>query len=143
MVKPDIRQQFIGAWDLVSYELRTTDGRTLQPLGTDPVGRISYDAAGHMSAHLMRRGVPNFGASRREQATLEEMAAAWRGYAGYFGSYSIDEAASAVIHHVEGAWYPNFVGTDQVRIYCFEGDRLTLQADSASGRTTIVWQRPR
>ena len=137
----NIQQRLTGAWDLVSYELRTTDGKTAQPLGAGPVGRISYDAAGRMSAHLMRRGVPKFAAARREDATADEMVAAWRGYVSYFGRYTVDEKTSSVIHHVEGAWYPNYVGTKQVRVYRFDGDRLTLHAESASGRTTVVWKR--
>lgn len=78
---------------------------------------------------------------QREKATTEEIVAAWRGYVGYFGTYTIDEKASTVTHHVEGASFPNFVGTNQVRHYRFEGDRLILQADTASGHATIVWKR--
>ena len=94
-----------------------------------------------MSAHLMRRGVPKFAAAKREDSTDAEIIAAWRGYIGYFGRYTVDEKAQTVNHLVEAAWFPNFVGTKQVRAYRFEGDRLILQADSASGRTTIVWKR--
>lgn len=78
---------------------------------------------------------------QREKATTEEIVAAWRGYVGYFGTYTIDEKASTVTHHVEGASFPNFVGTNQVRHYRFEGDRLILQADIASGHGTIVYKR--
>ena len=55
----------------------------------------------------------------------------------------VDEKSHTVNHLVEGAWYPNFVGSKQVRAYRFEGDRLILQAESASGRTTVVWKRSR
>jgi hypothetical protein len=135
------QSRLIGAWDLVSYEIRTPAGQATQPLGADPVGRISYDVAGHMTAHLMRRGVPKFAAARREEATSDEIVAAWRGYVGYFGRYTVDEKISTVFHQVEGAWYPNYVGTKQVRVYRFEGDRLILQADQPSGHTTVVWKR--
>jgi hypothetical protein len=110
-------------------------------LGTDPVGRISYDAAGHISAHLMRRGVAKFAGVDRAAATADEIAAAWRGYVGYFGRYTVDEKKGAVIHEVEGAWYPNYVGTKQARVYHFDGDRLTLEAEQPSGHTTVVWRR--
>jgi hypothetical protein len=139
----DIRRKLIGSWDLVSYDLRTPDGKTTQPLGPDPVGRIDYDSAGHMSAHLMKRGVPNFTSQNRNSATSDEIVGAWRGYIGYFGTYTIDEKAQAIIHHVQGGWFPNYVGTNQVRHYRFDGDRLILQADSAIGHGTIVWKRSR
>src|SRR5713101_6935943 len=87
----DVRQRFIGVWDLVSFELRSPSGQTTYPLGADPVGRISYDASGHMSAHLMRRGVAKFASDNLDSAAADEMIAAWRGYAGYFGRYEIDE----------------------------------------------------
>src|SRR5437016_12640519 len=107
----DVRQRFIGAWDLVSFELRTPSGQTTYPLGADPVGRISYDASGHMSGHMMRRGLAKFAGDTLESATPDDIIAAWRGYIGYFGRYEIDEKGRAVVHHVEGAWYPNYVGT--------------------------------
>ena len=141
LAQSDVQQRLVGSWDLVSYEIRSPAGQTAQPLGTDPVGRISYDAAGHMSAHLMRRGVPKFVAARREDSTVDEIVAAWRGYVGYFGRYTIDQKTSSVIHHVEGAWYPNYVGTRQVRVYRFDGDRLILQAEQPSGHVTVVWKR--
>ena len=137
----DIRQQFVGNWELVSYERRAPSGEVLYPLGINPVGRISYDATGHMSAHLMRRDLPKFKGDDRTRSTAEEVVAAWHGYIGYFGTYTVDEKLGAVIHHVEGAWYPNYVGTKQVRFLHFEGRRLTLEADSPAGRAKIVWQR--
>jgi len=32
------QSRLIGAWDLVSYEIRTPAGQATQPLGADPVG---------------------------------------------------------------------------------------------------------
>lgn len=137
-----VQQRLLGAWDLVSYEVRTPAGTTMKPLGDDPVGRIFYDAAGHISAHLMRRGIPRFASEDRSKATDPEMGAAWQGYAGYFGRYTVDEKTNTVNHQVEGAWFPNYVGTRQVRVYKFEGnDRLILQAKQAWGVATIVWKR--
>src|SRR5579864_3414615 len=139
-----VTQQFIGVWKLVSYELRAPSGALSYPLGNDPVGRITYDAEGRMSAQLMRRNPPNFSNDDRRKATTEEMVAAWRGYVGYFGTYTVDEKAGTVIHHVEAAWFPNFVGTEQVRHFKLQSDRLTLESDQAGGgRATLVWRRTR
>ncbi len=43
-------QRFVGAWSLVSYELRLTSGEVLRPFGDHPVGRIVYQKGGQMSA---------------------------------------------------------------------------------------------
>ena len=94
-----------------------------------------------MSAQLMRRDAPRFANEDWQDAGPAEMAEAWRGYFGYFGTYSIDTAAHAVIHHIEGSRFPNLVGTDQLRHYGFEDDKLVLDADTAWGRVRIVWDK--
>ncbi|MCX6590863.1 MAG: lipocalin-like domain-containing protein [Acidobacteria bacterium] len=137
----DVRRQLIGVWELVSYETKTPDGKVLLPIGEAPVGRITYDKEGRMSAQLMRRGVAKFASNNTQQATPAEIAGIWDTYRGYFGRYTVDEKKKAVIHHVDGAWFPNYVGSDQVRYYRFEADRLILEADLPTGRSTIVWRR--
>jgi hypothetical protein len=66
---------------------------------------------------------------------------AWKGYFGYFGTYSVDSGERSVTHRIEGAWFPNLVGTDQVRRYRFEDMRLILDADTAWGHVRIIWER--
>ena len=48
-----MNEQFIGVWKLLSYEMRYDDGRVSHPYGSHPVGRLTYDRAGRMSAQLM------------------------------------------------------------------------------------------
>jgi hypothetical protein len=74
-------------------------------------------------------------------ATAEEKAAAWGNYFGYFGTYTLDEQAQAITHHIEGSWFPNLVGTRQVRYYHFEGSQLVLDADTEWGQVRIVWKK--
>jgi glucose-1-phosphate thymidylyltransferase short form len=45
----------VGAWELVSFQVRHPDGRTDEPLGPDPVGLGVYTPGGRVSAQLMRR----------------------------------------------------------------------------------------
>ena len=47
------REKFVGAWNLVSYEAKSDDGRVVQPYGPSPYGRLMYDADGNMSVLLM------------------------------------------------------------------------------------------
>ena len=135
------REKLLGTWLLVSWEARDASGAVTYPLGEDAVGQISYDVAGRMSAQLMRRNQAHFAGDDWQQARVEEKAAAWSGYFGYFGTYTIDERARAVTHHIEGSWFPNLVGTKQIRYYRFEGDRLVLDADTAWGQVRIVWEK--
>src|SRR4051794_8129239 len=41
-------------------------------------------------------------------------------YFRYFGTYEIDEAAGVVAHLIEGSWFPNLVGKQELRHYRFE-----------------------
>jgi hypothetical protein len=77
----------------------------------------------------------------RKEAPAEEKAAAWGNYFGYFGTYTLDEQARVLTHHIEGSWFPNLVGTKQVRYYHFEGSRLILDADTEWGQVRIVWKK--
>jgi hypothetical protein len=138
-----MKDQFVGAWSLVSYEVRSPSGEVSYPYGKDFTGRISYDAEGHMTAQMMRRDLPKFSSDVQANATPDEMATAWRGYIGYFGTYTIDEKAGAVIHHIDGSWFPNQAGTSLTRYFKFQGNHLILEAVLPVGRATIVWERSR
>ena len=134
-------QRFVGHWRLISYEQRSTSGEVTEPLGKDPIGRISYDTDGHMSAQLMRRDRSRFANSDPRKGTDAEIRDAFTGYSAYYGSYSVDEKSGTVTHHVEGAWFPNWIGTKQVRRYEFSGNRLILRADLPAGPGVLVWER--
>ena len=66
---------------------------------------------------------------------------AWVNYFGYFGTYSVDEENKVVIHRLEGSWFPNLVGTEQIRYYRFEGKHLVLEAKTPWGNVRIVWEK--
>ena len=67
----------------------------------------------------------------------DEKSSAWSDYFGYFGTYRIDLPQKAVIHHIEGSWFPNLVGTEQVRYFQFEGKHLILDANTEWGRVHV------
>jgi hypothetical protein len=148
--QPAIREKFLGVWKLVGYE--STDkatGEVRYPYSSNPVGRLTYDAAGRMSAQLMnpRRltvgGSPTLGsAASIRAASADDMRAILSGFIAYFGTFDIDEPARTVIHHVEACLIPSWVGTDLRRTYEFAGgNQLTLTAPSERVVTRLVWQR--
>ena len=77
-----VRKQLAGEWTLVKYEIFGENGQT-RP-GNYDIGRINYGDK-EMSAHLMRSGRP-----KDAPATEAARAAAYQGYLGYFGPYTID-----------------------------------------------------
>lgn len=136
-----MRERLLGSWQVVSWEWHDAEGAVTSPLGEDPAGQLIYDSSGAMSAQLMRRDQPPFQDEDWRAATVEEKARAWSGYFGYFGTYTVDEEAGIVTHHVEGSAFPNLVGTEQVRSALLDGDRLSLVAETAWGRVSLTWER--
>lgn len=131
----------VGNWTLVSYDSIEPDGTRGKPFG-DAVGRLSYDALGHMSGQVMR---PGRAAIVRSGRGIHNLRAAYTGYIAYFGTYEVNEAGDTVVHHVHGALNPSWVGGRQVRRMRFDGDLLVLEADidrpDGVLRHVLTWRR--
>ena len=139
--------EFVGAWKLISLERKTAAGEITYPMGENPVGRLTYDVFGRMSAQIMRPDRPKFQSAAVASWTAEEKAAAFDGFIAYYGTFSVSETERAVIHHVEASLYPHWVGTEQRRLYEFSGSQLILRAVNGSGgpgtESLLVWERAR
>jgi hypothetical protein len=132
------RKRLTGEWTLVKYEVFPESGAS-RP-GNYDIGRLNYGEH-EMSAHLMRSGRP-----KETAATEAARAAAFQGYLGYFGPYTIDVQKQIVVHHVVGSSLPNWIGSEQVRHYGFSSDgrQLTLSLKSGERITqTLTWERTR
>jgi hypothetical protein len=134
-------ERLIGAWQLESWFEISPDGTIAYPMGEDSVGQIIYTADGRISAQIARGNPERFRDDDWRKASEAESATAFMQYFGYFGRYSVDAERETVTHHIEGAAFPNLVGTRQVRHYRFEDSRLILDADTAWGRVRVVWKR--
>jgi hypothetical protein len=144
------RKKLIGVWKLISGESKhEVTGEVLYPWGTNPVGRLSYDDAGRVFAQLMnpgRRsvgGMSNRGAAAAiETASAEDMREMLTGFNAYFGTFDVDEPSRTVIHHLQSALIPSWVGTDQRRKYEFSGNNQLIMFNTASQAAyRLVWQR--
>jgi hypothetical protein len=138
--------QFIGAWRLISMENRLSDGAITHPFGPDAIGILTYDATGNMAVQIMSADRPAFAADDFRAGADAEVRAAYEGILTYFGSYTVDETARTVTHHVFGASFPNRQGTDLVRRYTLDGDRLTLSTPptlmgGALLNNVLTWER--
>lgn len=137
----ELMDRLLGAWRLVEWFERRPNGGKAFPLGPDAIGQIIYSADGHVAAQLARRDVRPFASGDWREARDEEASHAFKNYFGYFGTFTIDVASSSVIHHVEGAWFPNLYGVDQARRFRIDGDLLHLDADTDWGQVVIIWKR--
>jgi hypothetical protein len=134
-----MKERLIGSWRLVTYETTDESGRRGKPYG-DAVGRISYDANGNMTGQVMR---PDRG--HVEGGEPHAARAAFLGYIAYFGTYDVAPDGRSVVHHVQGALNPAWVGGDQVRMLRFEGERLVLSTETrkngAAIKHELTWER--
>ena len=140
-----MRDRFIGVWTLISCKRTFKDGRVTYPYGEKPVGRITYDKAGRMSAQLMRPGrhstVPPGITLIDGKASADEIREAVTGFTSYFGKFDVEESSNTVIHHVEACLIPSWVGTNLKRTYRFDSNRLFLTAAVLNSVTELTWQR--
>lgn len=133
---------FLGSWGLVSFEHVLPSGELLKPFGDSPLGLILYQADGHMSAQVSVNSPTRFASEDTLRASAEEATEAWRTYFGYWGSFKVYPEKRVVVHRVEGSSFSNWIGTEQVRHFRFDGaDRLILETQLPSGHSTLVWQR--
>lgn len=134
----------VGTWELVEWTAQV-GSRVQRPFGGDVVGLLTYTPEGRMWATLMRRDREPVGASTLAGATASQRAAAAAGYLNYAGTY--EHSDDRVVHNVEVALMPNWVGAEQVRRVAWFDDELELSTDPEPGRsgTEIVnrlrWRR--
>ena len=111
-----------GRWSLVAAEDVRADGSVARyPWGRHPVGSIVVDG-GWCYLQIMSSDVPSFASDR--PAGDQMKAALLSTYIAYTGPCAIDEAVGSVTLKVEGAWRPDYVGTEQKRYFRFENGKL-------------------
>src|SRR5580693_3839381 len=122
----NLRAQLIGAWRLKKSDWYDESGSVESPLSSEPVGLLMYGESGAVSVQLMRPNQAKFRNDDWRTASIEEKASAWLGYFCYFGTFTINEERGAITHHISGSWFPNLIGTEQLREFALQGDTLSL-----------------
>lgn len=143
-----LRDQLIGAWKLVSYVEKPTDGSAaFYPMGTEPKGIIMYTPDGYMSAQLQKPGRRTFASGDWFEGSDEEVREEATGYIAYSGPFHTDEATRSLTHSMFVSLFPNWIGQTQPRTVKIEGDLLHLSSAKpirSGGKETmsyLVWKR--
>lgn len=121
-----VQEQIVGVYTLARFAGH----------GDEPTGRISYDAAGRMWAMVLPPGRSPI----TNESTAEEVRETMRGVITYYGTYTIDESTSRVIHHLEAASNPAWIGDDFIRWYRFDGPDLEISLNP-DFENTLLWER--
>jgi hypothetical protein len=135
----------VGTWKLVSVASKTDKGGANNAVyGAKPKGFITYTADGRMSVVINEDGRKPLSVNDRVAAPMEERAQAFSTMTAYAGTYTF--SGDKVVHHVEVASLPNWVGTDQERVVKIQGDRVTLATPPLSRggvmqTLELTWER--
>jgi hypothetical protein len=132
---------FPGQYELVSSVRTHADGTVEDCHGIPPVGRTYYDNDGHMWVLLAPAGRPPL--PPPATATARDYLRLLRNVVAYFGTYEVDPSIRTVIHRVEAAIDPAWVGRLLCRQYEFSGNRLTLTFTEADYTMHTTYERLR
>jgi hypothetical protein len=141
----EVIPKLVGSWKLVSFHSKDPSGQTSYPFGKDAQGRLIYEPDGRMAVQLMNPNRPRFTSDDPTVTSEAEVRAAFVGYTAYYGTYSVNPDDRTIVHHIEAALLPNWVGTDQQRHFEFNGKYLTLKGPltlgGVQGVVSLVWER--
>lgn len=145
-------QPLLGTWKLISAIAILPDG-TIEPdvYGVNPVGYITYAPEARMMVMFassdrafLSIDVKSPLGKDIQLVPLAELAQAFTSFNAYAGTYELN--GNTVIHHIEIASIPNRVGTDLVRTFNLNGDRVSLKtpptlSDGVLKVFELVWER--
>ncbi len=118
----------LGAWTLASWQIVAADGSVAYPFSEAAVGRLIYEAGGHMAVFLMRPGAN----PSSERA----------GFIAYSGRFELHD--DAVHHLIDMASDPALIGTVQVRRMRLSNNELVLSAPveaDPNAHHVLTWRR--
>ena len=122
----------LGTWKLKSFVRQdVATGERRPALGERPEGYLGYGPDGRMYVLFVAGGrlVP-----AGDPPTDAERAQLHKSMLAYAGTYTI--AGDKVVHHIDIAWNNARLGSDQVRLFKLDGDRLTLTPSAIRARST-------
>jgi lipocalin-like protein len=140
-----LKQQLVGAWELVSCE-RTTAKGAPQPYCVNSIGILMFDASGRYAHIIGASGRPKITTFKRSDVPAEEYKAVAEGFLANFGTWSVNERDGTVTRHYLASMLPNYEGTDNKSSVKIVGDELTLEnpnprADQDHERSVNVYRR--
>src|ERR1051325_9915204 len=109
----------VGAWELVSLVSERPDGRTFEPFGPHPTGRIVYDEAGHVTAMIV-------GEQRNEATGNPSPPELLMQFTAYFGTYRVDAMTGEIVHIVTTSLNGQQASGELRRRYRMENGRFFL-----------------
>ncbi|HEV7919946.1 MAG TPA: lipocalin-like domain-containing protein, partial [Thermoanaerobaculia bacterium] len=123
--------QMVEAWNI--NDPKKPEEKTY-PWGQPPLGYWVYDPAGNVSVQIsINPALPNVDVTTPNWWDLapvvtSSMMASFDNYMAYFGTYTVDYAASVVTHNVVTDVLRAYTATAQARTFKFENGDLVIYA---------------
>ncbi len=139
----ELKQQIVGDWTLAEVVLEQS-GKRMQPFGPNPKGFMTYSTGGRFAYVLLRSDLPRIASNNRMETTPEESKALASGVLAVYGTYSVNEADGSLTSRMEAGTFPNWNGTEQIRMITVVGDELRVinpTPPSGGGTAYLVWKR--
>jgi hypothetical protein len=158
----EAEQRLPGVWELVYWHAKLPDGSIRSPFGRKPAGTLVYTSDGVVSVNMMHTGRSDLSVSDEMRATcrrvglgrapddpdnpdLQEAKLRYfriaSAYQAYSGQWRIED--NLVVHSVELALFPEWIGTELIRRYDFEDEDLILSpvTNDLSPPLKLRWRR--
>ena len=140
----DPREKLFGMWKLVSGVSEELDtAKKTELWRPDAIGYITFVPEGRMMVLIANSGRGKPAAAVPTTAEAESL---FRSLLSYTGTYVLE--GDRVTTKVDASWNQTWTGTDQVRTFKLDGDKLSLSTapspDPFSGKPsvrTLVWQK--
>jgi len=114
----------LGTWRLKSFVREVAGiGEWYNQMGEHPDGYISYAADGRMLVFFVSDEQPR----PRAEPTDEERIRLHKAMLAYGRTYTL--SPGKVVHHIDIEWDGRRLGTDQIRFYTIEGDKLVIKTE--------------
>jgi hypothetical protein len=118
---------FVGAWDLVSFTIFSSDGSN-RAWGDGLHGLLIYTETGHVSVSINKKPV-----SSSPKDVLDSVLF-------YAGNYAAK--GSTIVHQVTQATNPSRIGREMIRYADLNDSILTLRTPvEAFGSAVLVWRK--
>jgi hypothetical protein len=127
-----------GTWTLVEFKrVFSESSEQVDLMGTHPSGVLSVSEDGYVTVVIMNT-------HRKDDDPPADL---FSGMMAYSGWCTVE--ATQFTTHVENAWHPSWVGTDQVRYFQIDGDELRISTPEQLhpafpgrlGRGILAWRR--
>lgn len=136
--------EVLGTWRMMSATI-DPGGQDIPAYGERPNGLLVFTPDMHFVEVLTDAAIPPFASAARGEGTDAENRLAMARSIGFFGTYTVDEKGVFSGNRVEGATFPNWVGSVRTRedlSLLVDGDRMIERFRRPEGtEIRIEWRR--